>query len=157
MGDFIEWLMNYLQTQINADTDIQNTITVKMGYKAGSEITTSSSPQIAVQIVDNSEVAQYSSFEGENISSMPIQFTIYTGKINYKNTITEPQFASIILGQKIKDILNQLRESVVNRNIKRCRIITMAPALPLSNGSKIYSTAIRCEFWVANPYNTENI
>lgn len=157
MNDFLDWIMSYLETQFSADTSIQNTITTKLGYKAGSEITTSSSPQIAVQIMDNSEVETYSSFEGENISSIPLQFTVYTGKINYNNIITEPQKSSMILGEKIKNILNKLRESVVNNNIKRCRISSMSPALPLSDGSKIYSTAIRCEFWIANPYDTENI
>ena len=109
-------------------------------------------PQIQIQIMDNAEVERYSSFEGENISSIPLQITAYTSLMKIGNVTRSAQESSIIFGQKVKTLLNKLRENVVNENITKCRIATTSPALQLLDGSKVYMTAIRCEFWVLNPY-----
>lgn len=152
MNDFLEYIKTYIANKFLADTSITKTVTVENAYKQGNEITTSNVPQVQVQIMDNSEVEKYSSFNGEHISLIPLQITSYTGQLKIGSIMHSAQTASIIFGQKIKDMLNQLRESNVNSNIKRCRVSSMSPAMPLLEGSKVYATAIRCEFWIANPY-----
>lgn len=152
MNEFLEFIKTYIANAFANDNDISKEVTIENAYKQGNEITTSNVPQIQIQILNNAEQERYSSFQGEHISSIPLQITSYTGQMKIAGTMTSAQEASIIFGQKIKDILNTLRESVVNENIARCRVMTMSPALPLLEGSKVYTTAIRCEFWVANPY-----
>ena len=151
MDEFLEYIKTYLSTSFDADTDIVKTVTIENAYKSGNEVSTSNVPQIQIQILDNSEVQRYSSFEGENVSYIPLQITSYTAQMKIAGTMVSAQQASIVFGQKIKDLLNALRNSRVNGNILRCRIITMSPALPLLEG-KVYTTAVRCEFWIANPY-----
>lgn len=151
MDEFLEYIKTYLSTSFDADTDITKTVTIENAYKSGNEVSTSNVPQIQVQILDNSEVQRYSSFDGENVSYIPLQITSYTAQMKIASTMVSAQQASIVFGQKIKNLLNALRNSVVNENILRCRIITMSPALPLLEG-KVYTTAVRCEFWIANPY-----
>lgn len=152
MVEFIDWLKNYLKDGFTEDKDITKSVTVELAYKQGNTITTNNTPQIQIQIMDNAEVEKYSAFDGETTSSIPIQFTAYTSQMKIGNTTFSAQDSSIIFGQKIKALLNKLRESVINENILRCRIITMSPALPQLDGSKVYSTSVRCEFWVTNPY-----
>lgn len=151
MDEFLEYIKTYLSTSFDADTDITKTVTIENAYKSGNEVSTSNVPQIQVQILDNSEVQRYSSFDGENVSYIPLQITSYTAQMKIASTMVSAQQASIVFGQKIKNLLNALRNSSVNENIMRCRIITMSPALPLLEG-KVYTTAVRCEFWIANPY-----
>ena len=54
---------------------------------------------------------------------------------------------SIKLGDKIIKQLEALK--VVEARVKRVRIMTTSPAMPFEGGDKAYTTAIRCEFWVA--------
>jgi phospholipase C len=149
MDKFLEWIQNYLNDGFENDSEITKKVTVELAYKQGNKITTTNTPQIQIQIMDNAEVERYSSFEGENVSSIPLQITAYTSQMKINNVMKSAQESSIIFGQKIKTLLNKLRESVVNENISRCRIATTSPALPLLEGEKVYMTAIRCEFWIA--------
>ena len=152
MDKFLNWVKDYLEDSFSNDSDISKKVIFDLAYKQGNTITTTNTPQIQIQIMDDAEVERYSSFEGENISSIPLQITAYTSQTKINNVMKSAQESSIIFAQKIKTLLNKLRESVVNENIVRCRIATVSPALPLLDGSKVYMTAIRCEFWVSNPY-----
>ena len=151
MDKFLDWVKSYLEDGFTNDSEISKKVIVELAYKTGNTITTTNTPQIQIQIMDNAEVDRYSSFEGENISSIPLQITAYTTSMKIGNVVKSAQESSIIFGQKVKALLNKLRESVVNENIAKCRIATTSPALPLLDG-KAYMTAIRCEFWVSNPY-----
>lgn len=152
MNDFLDYIKTYLETAFENDTDITKEVTVTKAYKTNNQISTTDTPQIQIQILNNAEVERYSSFEGENESQIPLQITSYTTQMKIGGTMVSAQEASIIFGDKLKAILNHLRESVVNENIGRCRIMSMSPALPLLEGSKVYTTAVRCEFWIAYPY-----
>ena len=152
MDKFLDWIKSYLEDGFANDSEIAKKVIFELAHKQGNTITTANTPQIQIQIMDNAEVERYSSFEGENISSIPLQITAYTPQMKINNVLKSAQECSIIFGQKIKTLLNKLRENVVNENITRCRIVTTSPALPLLDGSKVYMTAIRCEFWVSNPY-----
>ena len=154
MNEFLKFIKEYLDEKFRNDTDISKKVIIDNAYKINNEITTANSPQIQIQIIDNSEVEKYSSFEGENVSSIPLQIIAYAPQMKIGNVMKSSQDVALIFGEKLKKYINALRESNVNKNIQRCRIITMAPALPLLDGSKIYTTAIRCEFWIANPYIT---
>ena len=152
MDKFLDWVKSYLENGFANDSEIAKKVIVELAYKQGNTIATANTPQIQIQIMDNAEVERYSSFEGENISSIPLQITAYTSQMKINNVLKSAQECSVIFGQKVKTLLNKLRENVVNKNITRCRIVTTSPALPLLDGSKAYMTAIRCEFWVTNPY-----
>lgn len=152
MDKFLDWVKSYLDNGLSNDSELSKKVVVELAHKQGNTVTTTNTPQIQIQIMDDAEVERYSSFEGENISSIPLQITAYTSQTKINNVMKSAQESSIIFAQKIKTLLNKLRESVVNENIVRCRIATVSPALPLLDGSKVYMTAIRCEFWVSNPY-----
>ena len=152
MTDFYEWIKNYISERFAQDPDFAKTTNVRVAYLQGNKVTTENVPQVIIQIMDNSEIVRYSSFENEQVSSIPLQFNVYTGAMKIKGQLKTAQEASIILGTKLIKMLNDLRANVVNENILRCRRTSSSPALPLIDGSKIYFTAVRCEFWVAYPF-----
>lgn len=156
MNKFFTWLKNYISTTFANDSEITKSVAVENAYKQGNEITTSNVPQIQVQILDNAESQRYSSFyEGENVTYLPMQITAYTGQMKINSVMKSAQEASIIFGEKIKTLLHARTIQEANRNIMRCRITTMSPALPLLEGDKVYTTAVRVEFWIAYPYVSE--
>lgn len=154
MNEFLEWMKEYIKTKFTNDADLPNTKVVEVynAYQSGHEVSTNTVPEIQVQILDNNEVVEYSSFEGENVSYIPLQITSYTGQMKKGSTIKTAQEWSVIFGEKLKKMLNALRsQEVVNGNILSVQILGMSPALPLLEG-KVYTTAVRCRFWIANPY-----
>lgn len=153
MNEFLEYIKNYIKTQFDNDTDLPSSKSVDIynAYQLGHKVSDTSVPEIQVQILDNSEVVRYSSFEGENVSYIPLQITAYTGQMKQGTKMQSAQYWSIVFGEKIKKMLNALRQKVVNKNILSVQIVGMSPALPLLDG-KVYTTAVRCRFWIANPY-----
>lgn len=155
MNEFYEWVKNYIQTAFASDSDISKTVTVENAYKQGNEVTTSNVPQIQVQIMDSSEVQNYSDlYDGEHVTYMPMQIIAYTGQMKIYGAMKSAQEASIIFGDKIKTLFKARTVCEANRNVMRCRITTTSPALQLLDGSKVYYTATRIEFWVAYPYES---
>ena len=152
MTNFYEWIKEYITENFAHDSDLPKATNVRVAYLQGNKVTTENVPQVIIQIMDNSEVVRYSSFEDEEVSSIPLQFNVYTGSMKIGGHLKTAQEASIILGTKLIKMLNAIRENVVNPNILRCRRTSSSPALPLIDGSKIYFTAVRCEFWVAYPF-----
>lgn len=153
MDEFLEWIKNYIKTQFEEYSELPKTKVVEIynAYEPGHEVSANTVPEIQVQILDNSEVVRYSSFEGENVTYIPLQITTYTGQMKMGSVMKSPQEWSIKFGEKLKTILNSLRNRVVNKNILSVQIVGMSPALPLLEG-KVYTTAVRCRFWIANPY-----
>lgn len=149
MNEFLEWLKTYIKNNFAADTSITKTVTVEYANKAGNTVSTSNVPQVQIQLLDNSEVERYTSFDGEHISSMPIQITAYTGQTKISNVMKSAQESSIIFGQKIEDMFAAKKVASANPNVERCVRITTSPALQLLDDSKVYFTATRFNIWLA--------
>ena len=158
MNNFLEWIKNYIKEEFENDTQIPKTKSVEVynAYQSGHEVSTTTVPEIQIQILDNSEVERYSTFEeGEKVSYIPLQFTSYTSQMKLNTTMKSAQEWSIRFGDKLKAMLNNLRTNkVVNKNILSVQVMGMSPAMPLLDG-KVYAAAIRCRFWIANPYVVE--
>jgi hypothetical protein len=151
MDKFLDYMKDYLKTELKKEGILPSTFDLGVydAYKAGH---TPNKTELLIQIMDNSEVEAYSTLEGEKVSSIPLQITVFEFQTKLNGVMTSAREVSIKLGAKVKEILNRLRETVINPNILRTRVMTTSPALPIQGGEKSYTTAIRCEFWVANPY-----
>ncbi len=148
MYEFLEWLKEYLITDVKSNAELK----VFNAYSAGHQVVLENLPELQLQIMDYADLEEFSSFAKENVSYLPIQINVFTGKLRINNSLRTAQESSIILGEEIKKSLNRLRESVVNPNLLRVRVMTVSPAMPFLQGQKAYMTAIRCEFQVKNPY-----
>ena len=148
MYKFLEDMKNYIKENINIDVDISKTYNVEV-YDAYTKGHTPTRTEIQFQIMDNSEVERYTSFEGANIFYIPLQILVFAFQMKLAGTMTSPREVSIKLGDKIISLLDSVKVVESNPRVKRVRVITTSPALPFNGGEKAYTTAIRCEFWVA--------
>jgi hypothetical protein len=141
-------MKSYIKERINADADISKTYGIEM-YDADTKGHSPTKTEVQFKIMDRNEVERYTSFEGENVSSIPLQIAVVAFQMKIAGVMTSAKDASILLGDKICNLLNAV--DVVNAipRVTRVRIITTSPALKYEGGDKAYTTAIRCEFWVA--------
>ena len=145
---FLEDMKKYIVDGLNADADISNTYGI-VGYDANTKGHTPTKTEVQFQIMDNNEVERYTSFEGANVYYIPLQITVWAFQMKLAGTMTSPRVDSIKLGDKIINQLEALKVVEALPIVKRVRIMTTSPAMPFEGGDKAYTTAIRCEFWVA--------
>ena len=148
MYSFLEDVKKYIVDGLNADADISNTYGI-VGYDANTKGHTPTKTEVQFQIMDNNEVERYTSFEGANVYYIPLQITVWAFQMKLAGTMTSPRVVSIKLGDKIIKQLEALRVVQAIPRVKRVRLMTTSPAMPFEGGDKAYTTAIRCEFWVA--------
>lgn len=145
---FYEDMKKYIVDGLNADADISKTYGI-VGYDANTKGHTPTKTEVQFQIMDNNEVERFTSFDGANIYYIPLQITVWAFTMKLAGTMTAPRVGSVILGDKIIKLLDAVKVVNANPRVKRVRIMTTSPAMPFEGGDKAYTTAIRCEFWVA--------
>ena len=145
---FLEDMKKYIVDGLNADADIPKTYGI-VGYDANTKGHTPTKTEVQFQIMDNNEVERYISFEGANVYYIPLQIVVFAFRMKLGAEIETPRVVSIKLGDKIIKLLDALKVVEANPRVKRVRIMTTSPAMPFDGGDKAYTTAIRCEFWVA--------
>lgn len=148
MYKFLQDMKSYIKERINADADISKTYGIEM-YDAYTKGHTPTKTEVQFQIMDNNEVERYTSFEGANVFYMPLQITAVAFQMKIAGEMKSAKDASLLIGDKIKKLLNAVDVVSAIPEIQRVRIMTTSPALPYEGGDKAYTTAIRCEFWVA--------
>lgn len=149
MYKFLQDMKSYIKERINADADISKTYGIEM-YDADTKGHSPTKTEVQFKIMDDNEVERYTSFEGVNVESIPLQITAVAFQMKIAGVMKSAKDASLLIGDKIKNLLNA-KQDVVSAipRITRVRIMTTSPALPYEGGDKAYTTAIRCEFWVA--------
>ena len=145
---FLEDMKKYIVDGLNADADISNTYGI-VGYDANTKGHTPTKTEVQFQIMDNNEVERYTSFDGANVYGIPLQITVWAFAMKLAGKMESPRIVSIKLGEKIIRQLEALRVVDAIPRVKRVRLMTTSPAMPFEGGDKAYTTAIRCEFWVA--------
>ena len=148
MYSFLEDMKKYIIDGLNADSDISSTYGI-VGYDAYTKGHTPTKTEIQFQIMDNNEVERYTSFGGANVYDIPLQITVWAFQMKLAGTMTTPRVVSIKLGEKIIKLLEAFKVVEKIPRVKRVRLTTTSPAMPFEGGDKAYTTAIRCEFWVA--------
>lgn len=148
MYKFLQDMKSYIKERINADADISKTYNIE-AYDTDTKGHSPTRTEVQFQIMDKNEVERYTSFEGANVFYIPLQITVVAFQMKLSGVMTSPREGSIILGDKISKLLNAV--DVVNAipRVQRVRIMTTSPAMKYEGGDKAYTTAIRCEFWVA--------
>ena len=145
---FLEDMKKYIVDGLNADADISNTYGI-VGYDANTKGHTPTKTEVQFQIMDNNEVERYTSFNGASVYYIPLQITVWAFQMKLDGKMESPRVVSIKLGGKIIKLLEALKVVEAIPRVKRVRIMTTSPAMPFEGGDKAYTTAIRCEFWIA--------
>ena len=137
MYRFLEEMKAYVKSKLNIDVLDVNT----KGH-------TPQKTEIQFQIMDNSEVDRYTTFESASIFAIPLQLTVFAFPTKMDGKVVSAKDTSIKIADDLINILNA--QSVVENNsrVKRVRLTTTSPAMPFDGGDKAYTTSIRYEFWV---------
>lgn len=148
MFEFVEFVKNYLKDCFAADNDIsaQKKPEIYDAYKVQHE-PKQTQPEIQVQIMNNYEQVNYTTFCGVQAVSIPLQFTAYTGQLNIAKKPYNAQQGSVKLAEKVIKYIYDLIYSQ-NNDIQFGRHITSSPALPMNEGGTVYATSVRFDFIV---------
>lgn len=153
MKQFVEDIIDYISSNISADTDIAKKVKVGKAFKQGDTV---EPPQISVQALDDSDALIYNTFEGEQVSYVPIQITVYTAQMKIGGTTKSAQDSALIFADKIKEMFDLIKTTQWNSNIVRMRRLGGIPAMPVETGATTYMSPIRFDFYVVNPYTNLN-
>ena len=149
MNAFVEDIISYVSKKFELDKDIKDKVSVDDAYD---ENVTLVPPHIFIQEIDDSEAQQYSTFDGELISYVPIQITAYCQQMEIANQTVTAKKASAIFADKIKAMFDTLEAIKWNKNIKLMRRVGGTPSMPTQKGVTTYFSPIRYDFYLNYKY-----
>jgi hypothetical protein len=150
---FLDDLISYISDNFKNDSDISNNVKVNEAYEENSKITP---PMIVVQAMDDSDAERFDTFDGELISYVPVQITIYCQQMQINGEIVSAKIASSIFADKIKSLFDTVKTVVWNSNIKLMRRVGGTPCMPMQKGTTTYFSPIRFDFYVNKDYQKIN-
>jgi hypothetical protein len=152
MKQFTDDIIEYIKSQFALDTDIAKTVNVEYAYKQNY---TMAFPCITVQTLDNNDSEQYDTYDGETISNIPLQLTIYGQQMKIANVTKSSQDVVTILTDKVNKMFSKIKLTEWNNNIIRVRRAGTNFSMPLNDGTTTYFSAMRYDFYVV--YDYQNI
>ena len=150
---FLDDLISYISDNFKNDSDISNNVKVNEAYEENSKITP---PMIVVQAMDDSDAERFDTFDGELISYVPVQISIYCQQMQINGEIVSAKIASSIFADKIKSLFDTVKTVVWNSNIKLMRRVGGTPCMPMQKGTTTYFSPIRFDFYVNKDYQKIN-
>ena len=153
-NNLMDFLIEYLSYCFDNDSELSDsTIYVNEGYDCNNEIEL---PQVAIQLLDNSEVERLSSFEAENVSSFGLQLNVFAENMTINGEVYTAQRACSYIADKIKLFMNDLKFKHLNENIVRLVRVGRDYTSPLDvNSGQVYVTVLRFDTQTIYPYLTE--
>lgn len=149
MRAFIEDLISYINTNFENDKDISKKVSVDDAYD---ENIKPLPPHIFVQEIEDNDAQQYSSFDGEEISYVPVQITAFCQQMKIGETTCSAKQSSAIFADKIKEMFDIKKTISWNNNIRLMRRVGGTPSLPVQKGTTTYFSPIRYDFFVCRNY-----
>lgn len=149
MRAFLDDIISYIDNNLKKDTEISVRVKVKDAYDENNK---STPPMIVVQSLDDSDAQQYDTFDGESISYVPIQITVYCQQMVINGKTLSAQHSSAVFADKIKEMFETLKIIAWNSNIKLMRRVGGTPSMPLQKGTTTYFSPIRFDFYVDKNY-----
>lgn len=149
MNAFLEDIISYVSKNFELDEEIKDKVSVDDAYDENAQL---APPHIFIQEIDDSEAQQYSSFEGELISYVPVQITAYCQQMEIANELVSAKKASAIFADKIKAMFDITKAIEWNKNIKLIRRVGGTPSMPTQKGVTTYFSPIRYDFYLLYHY-----
>lgn len=149
MYEFLEYIKKYLEECFATDPDFTPSKRPEIldTYLVGHE-PKKTQPEIQVQIMNDSEQINYTTFCGVVAESIPLQFTAYSGNVRIGGVDKNGKQASIILADKTKGYINNLIYGNKDNNILAGRHILTSIPLSMNDAGSIYMTAVRFDFTI---------
>ena len=149
MKQFIDDIITRISDYFKSDSDIAKAVKVDYANKQGDTI---NPPHITVQQMDDSNAEEYDTFEGECISYVPIQLTIYAQQMKIGGVVKSAQESAFIIADKVIKLFDKVETVKWNSNIVRLRRVGGVFAMPTEQGATTYMSPVRYEFYVLRNY-----
>jgi uncharacterized membrane protein len=149
MKQFTDDIIQYIKSQFALNTDIEKTVNVEYASKQEYEL---KCPCVLVQTLDDNDSEQYDTFQGETISNIPLQLTIYGQQMKIANVTRSSQDTVMILTDKVNKMFSKIKLTEWNRNIVRVRRTGTTFSMPLNDGATTYFSPMRYDFYVICDY-----
>lgn len=151
--NLMTFLINYIKDRFSKETDFTTSeFVVSEAFDYNQHL---SCPQIAIQILDNAENEQYTSFEAENVSDFGIQINIYAENMQIGENIYSAEKASMIIADELQAYMNDIKFKLYNTNIVRIVRIGKDYRSPEDDTGQVYVNVLRFDCQTVYPYNTE--
>ena len=147
MKAFLDDIIAYIKDAFLNDKDIVKKVSVGDAYD---ENATLKPPYIFIQEINDNEA--YSSFDGEDISYVPMQISTFCSQMKIGEETQSAQSASLIFVDKIKSLFSIPNIVKWNKNIKLVRRVGGTIAMPVQKGTTTYFSNIRYDFYVTANY-----
>lgn len=153
MFNFIQDIKAYLETKFSTYTELtpakRPVVYDEYQVQHRPKLT---KPEIQIYPLDDREQVNYTTFCGEKASNVPIQITVYSPAVKIGSIERSSIEASIILADKVKEFMNELKVSDLNPNILYLRRMTTSPPLPLDESGIVTMVACRYDVICQYPY-----
>ena len=152
-NELIDFITGYLKSRFDNDNNYGGLdFNVVEAFDYNEEL---DCPQIAIQILENSENEQYTSFEAENVSDFGLQFNIYAETTQIGDNIYSPSKSSSMIAEKLKEFMNDIKFKQYNKNIVRLVRTGLDFRAPVDETGSAYVNVIRYDCQTVYPYNIE--
>lgn len=146
MLNFIDELKSYIKNSFDNDERFEQEITVCDAYKSN----LIKCPKIVVYCVDDIDDQQYTTFEGERISSLSIQITCYAEQMKIEGIVKSAQECANIFSEKIRNDFQINTIAFFLNSVKSVRRVGRTYAIPFDSGERMYMSPLRFEIQVEN-------
>ena len=146
MYDFINSLVGYLESEVNADTFITEKANVFIAFPQNKF----KAPTISLQIVDSSSYDASTTHSGETATSISLQIDVYAQDTTINEVKHKAQEAAILISEKIHKLM---QADVLSNNFDELLSIRKAGgsfSIPAGKGNTTYYSILRYDIVIAN-------
>lgn len=138
-------LKTYINEKISNESGITESVTITKTYPYGKTIIT---PQIMLQIADNTENVIATTFEGEQVSTVLLQVIVLASAMSINSKKYNAQNSCDILCEKLVNWFDKAEIVKSINSIKNCRRVQWLPSTPYETGTTTYAGLVRFELAV---------
>ena len=149
--DFMNFLIDFIKYSFEQDANFSNiNFEVSEAFDYNNKL---SCPQIAIQVLDDSENERYTSFEAENVSNFGIQLNVFAENMEIAGKVYTAREACVKIIGKLKQFMIDLKFKRINTNILRLVRTGTDYTNPYDNSGQIYVSVLRYNSQIVYPYN----
>ena len=150
MKKFLDDIISYISQRFGGDLLFKR-VSINEAYDENVQL---KPPHIFVQIIDDSQAQEYDTLDGECISFVPIQISVYGQQTKAFFTTYSAKEYTNALADEVKKLFTPQAATSWNPNIKLIRRVGGTPSMPTQNGTTTYFSPIRYNIYIDSEYKS---
>jgi hypothetical protein len=153
---FLDDIISYISQKFEKEIlfGVSTKVSVNEAYEENVQL---KPPHIFVQIIDDSQAQEYDTLDGECISFVPIQISVYGQQMKVWGlppTTYSAKESTNALADAVKKLFTPQAATSWNSNIKLIRRVGGTPCMPTQNGTTTYFSPIRYNIYIDSEYKS---